>query len=782
MRINRLYIKNFGGLSNFSMNFEPDFQVIYGANESGKTTIQQFIKVMFYGFGRNGRSIETNQRKKYMPWSGEQMGGTVVFTHQGIRYRLEKTFAEQKAQDQSTLLNDADGQTIILKNPEQPGFELFGISETEFVNTAFIESPGVDNIQLKDFEDKINRKVGLAEYDWSFDEIKNRLEQSKKYLLNKQGNRGYIYDLRRQRDELQIQIQQMLERDALISEINQSIEKIEDELIELEAKEHSLDLQTIQHQKLKIAENYQEYLKLARELKYREEQLNQENQLADNVLKNKSVTVKDLTEIAEQRQRLAYASSEYEIKSNLLKKRMIEQESFAKQIEQKKATILDETSRLQYLQKNTLQRQPVRVKSAKKISLISFVPLIILEAFFLLGGILLRSKAAGFSAFLIVLAVLLPFIMVGIYFFLEKKQETQVKKNQQMTREYEMRKIKIENELEELHWNLAHLEERKKRYAEDLAYIQSEVDQAYDISEREKKKLKYLIQPYFTALPNDDQLDIAIQTLREKTVDSVQLEEKNAALKARMEDLQGDFTTADFQAEYHRAQDWLIQHEHQLRAIPEYSEHYIAAQKNGVIERRLSLREDLATYKVRLEHLQADDINTSDLQRSLQLLNENLEKAEFNYYSLLLSLHMLEHSKMSFEQNIRPKLNEKAAKYLSEMTAAEYADLRIDQDYHIKLSESDETLKEQAYYSAGLNDQINLALRLALTELLQDETGKIPLILDDPLIQIDKERSLLTLKLLKKIGIEQKRQILLFTSQSSISKLLEDQGIKLYSL
>lgn len=154
MKIDRIYIEAFGGLENLEINFSPEMQIVYGINESGKTTIQNFIKAMFYGFGKIGHSIETNARKKYQPWSGKTMGGYIVFSHHGLTYRLVKKFAERKAQDQTQLSLEASGELINLKNQEQPGQELFQISEIEFLNTVFVESPGVDSKNLSELDQK----------------------------------------------------------------------------------------------------------------------------------------------------------------------------------------------------------------------------------------------------------------------------------------------------------------------------------------------------------------------------------------------------------------------------------------------------------------------------------------------------------------------------------------------------------------------------------------------------------------------------------------------------
>ena len=65
------YIENFGGLSKYSIQFQPGITVIEEPNGFGKTTLAEFIRAMFYGFPRASKTLEKNSRKKYLPWQGE---------------------------------------------------------------------------------------------------------------------------------------------------------------------------------------------------------------------------------------------------------------------------------------------------------------------------------------------------------------------------------------------------------------------------------------------------------------------------------------------------------------------------------------------------------------------------------------------------------------------------------------------------------------------------------------------------------------------------------------
>ena len=49
MRIKKIHIINFAGLKNKIITFKDGFNLIYGENESGKSSIENFIKIWLYG-------------------------------------------------------------------------------------------------------------------------------------------------------------------------------------------------------------------------------------------------------------------------------------------------------------------------------------------------------------------------------------------------------------------------------------------------------------------------------------------------------------------------------------------------------------------------------------------------------------------------------------------------------------------------------------------------------------------------------------------------------------
>ena len=79
MKIRSIYIKSFGKLKNLNLEFQDGLNIIYGSNESGKSTIQHFLKAMFYGMNSQKRAIADNERKRFIPWNDTRAGGQLIF-------------------------------------------------------------------------------------------------------------------------------------------------------------------------------------------------------------------------------------------------------------------------------------------------------------------------------------------------------------------------------------------------------------------------------------------------------------------------------------------------------------------------------------------------------------------------------------------------------------------------------------------------------------------------------------------------------------------------------
>ena len=131
MKLISLYIENFGGLHQYSLDFSEGLTVIQEANGFGKTTLAEFIRAMFYGFPRKAKTLDKNRRQKYTPWQGGKFGGNLTFQLDGKTYRIERTFGATPKGDHFQLIDLATNKKSD-QFSEEIGLEIFGLDADSF--------------------------------------------------------------------------------------------------------------------------------------------------------------------------------------------------------------------------------------------------------------------------------------------------------------------------------------------------------------------------------------------------------------------------------------------------------------------------------------------------------------------------------------------------------------------------------------------------------------------------------------------------------------------------
>lgn len=150
MKIKRISITGFGRFTNWEHDLSDGLNVIYGLNESGKTTLHRFILGMLYGFKEPNHSRRNwrDEHALYEPWSGAPYQGALEFYGaDGRCYRVERQFAKDR--DTVRVLDALTGEDLTGEYPLDKRRELLfaeahtGMNELIFISTACIgELPG----------------------------------------------------------------------------------------------------------------------------------------------------------------------------------------------------------------------------------------------------------------------------------------------------------------------------------------------------------------------------------------------------------------------------------------------------------------------------------------------------------------------------------------------------------------------------------------------------------------------------------------------------------------
>lgn len=166
MIIHKIQMDGFGKFSNKILEFDEGIQVIYGENESGKSTCKQFIVSMLYDVEKlRGKGARTDEYHRYEPRFTAQYGGMMEFSIHQKPYRLYRQFQKEK---QRTTLHPLQEETLIVI--EGAVWEYFDLlSREQYFNTLCMQGDQllVGN-SLKEELNRYSRKMmtgGTAQFD-----------------------------------------------------------------------------------------------------------------------------------------------------------------------------------------------------------------------------------------------------------------------------------------------------------------------------------------------------------------------------------------------------------------------------------------------------------------------------------------------------------------------------------------------------------------------------------------------------------------------------------------
>ncbi len=183
----------------------------------------------------------------------------------------------------------------------------------------------------------------------------------------------------------------------------------------------------------------------------------------------------------------------------------------------------------------------------------------------------------------------------------------------------------------------------------------------------------------------------------------------------------------------------------------------------------------LASVSGALSHLQRElamvrgEINAlgdpAALEADREALREALTRRREEYDAIALALEGLDAANTALRARFSPALNEKAGAVMSALTGGAYDQVALSRTFDALVKEAGGLLPRRTQFlSRGTLDQLYLAVRLAICDLVLPGQDPAPLVLDDALAFFDDRRMALALNQLRALG--RTRQVLLFTCHS----------------
>ena len=137
MNIDNIKINTYGNLKDKEIDLKH-LNIIYGKNESGKSTLLNYIKNMFFGISRNKNGRDISDYDKYLPWGENEFSGRLKYTlDNGNSFEVFRDFNKK-----NTIIYNSQKENISgnFKIDKKTGNQFFSeqtkVDETVFMSTA----------------------------------------------------------------------------------------------------------------------------------------------------------------------------------------------------------------------------------------------------------------------------------------------------------------------------------------------------------------------------------------------------------------------------------------------------------------------------------------------------------------------------------------------------------------------------------------------------------------------------------------------------------------------
>ena len=270
MKINEIKINSYGKLKNKEIKLKNNINIIYGKNESGKSTLLKFILNIFYGTSKNKKGKEISDFEKYKPWDSEEFSGKLSYELDNKeRYEIFREFNKKNPIIYNEKGEDITKEFNIDKNKGSEFFyEQTQINEEMFLATSVsiqqevkigkneqsmlvqkisnLLGTGEDNISYKKAIEKINKKqleeVGTERSkEKPINIIEKNIEKNTEKINELKKYENIQYEIEEEKKEIKNKILKNKIKNNLLKEIKKIIEKNNLEKEKIKIKENIIE-------------------------------------------------------------------------------------------------------------------------------------------------------------------------------------------------------------------------------------------------------------------------------------------------------------------------------------------------------------------------------------------------------------------------------------------------------------------------------------------------------------------------------------------------------------
>ncbi len=699
----------FGRLEQRELTLSPGLNVLYAPNESGKSTWGAFIRTMLYGLSTRERGPLAD-KNRFAPWSGAAMQGRMdVSAAEGDYTLLRQTKRAASPMGEFSCTYTGTATPVAGVTAQNAGEVLLGVPREVFERSAFIGQNALAVEQDAELERRIAALITTGEEDTSYSQSYERL---KKQLNRRKHNKtGLIPALEREIDDLYLTLREL---NALEAQARQSqaaldgLERRDAELQRQAAQWQALERQALAAEYAKAAQNADEAARRASLLEDTCAGLPDGQTLT--LLEGQAAAVQaDLDTLAEQRR----AAQKAERSAAEAKEALTAHPLYP----------ADEAALRQRADAIVPQKAPSPLLTVFTAGLI------------IISGVLAFLFRADALPFWIFTAMAVLGIVTTA--FAVKFRRQAIVERQKFA---EKQRAALESQMAE-YLPLRTQEARLQAEARRLADI---ADGAEESCRRRLAALTAQVRRFEPGVQDLGGAQVALAAARRR-----QAELAAARQQAREAALYRDALQKPEQSAAGAS-----------LTVPTLSKEDTAAALSDTLAQLAAERSRFDTLTGRIRSLD----RSSDLQDQLAQKQEQLSALREEYDAIALAMEALEQANTTLQNRFSPALGARAAEIFSAITAGRYDRVLLSRDFSLSAEPAGDPVgRSIRLLSQGAADQLYLAVRLAICDMVLPEEKRVPLILDDALVSFDDDRLHAALDYL--LVESEKRQILLFSCQ-----------------
>ena len=181
MKIKNIKINNYGNIENKEINLENKLNIIYGKNESGKSTILNYIKNTLYGISKNKNGKTISDYEKYKPWGKTDYSGKLKYElDDGSEYEIVRDFNKKKPKIYNENMEEVSEQfNIAKKDGTQFFYDQTNVDETMFTSTvvSMQEEVKLNKQEQSILVQKLANLAGTGDDSVSFKKVIDKLNK-----------------------------------------------------------------------------------------------------------------------------------------------------------------------------------------------------------------------------------------------------------------------------------------------------------------------------------------------------------------------------------------------------------------------------------------------------------------------------------------------------------------------------------------------------------------------------------------------------------------------------